>query len=241
MIDSTDAAVIELALKPLPGQGHRQLDQPRGRRGALRAGRAAGSGRYGARAWSSAASTRTSSRAWRSRAQRKLAIAERSPRAAHRASTACPSADLIFDPLVFPVRHRRRELRRLGRRDDRGRPRASRQRFPRLQDHPRHLQRLLRPARRRPRGAELRLPLPLHQGRARLRDRQHRAARALRLDPRGGARARRGPDLLARARIRWRPSPPTSADGRKAPPAAKHACRSTSGWPATSSRARRTG
>ena len=48
----------------VPGQVHRQLDQPRGRRGALRARGAAASGPTAARWWS-AASTRTSSRAWR--------------------------------------------------------------------------------------------------------------------------------------------------------------------------------
>ena len=101
--------------------------------------------------------------------------------------------------------------------------RAIKARFPECQDHPRHLQRLVRPAGGRARGAELGLPLPLHQGRARLRDRQHREAGALPVDPRGGAAAGRGPDLLARATIRSRRSPPTSATGKKTPAAREHA------------------
>ena len=100
-------------------------------------------------------------------------------------------------PARLPGGHRRRELRRLRGRDHRGHPRDQGA-LPRVQDHPRHLERVVRPARRRPRGAERGLPLPLHQGGPRLRDRQQRAARALRLDPRGGAPARRGPDLHAR-------------------------------------------
>ena len=65
--------------------------------------------------------------------------------------------------------------------------------LPRCSDPARHLQRLLRPAAGGARGAQLGLPLPRDPGRARPRDRQHRAARALRLDPRGRAGGGRGP------------------------------------------------
>ena len=85
----------------VPGQGHRQLDQSRGRRGALRAGGAADPDATAARWWW-AASTRTSSRAWRSPAS--ASSPSRSARTpCSPASTALPERDLIFDPLVFPV------------------------------------------------------------------------------------------------------------------------------------------
>ena len=96
----------------LPGQGDHQLDQPRGRRGALRAGRPARRGAT-ARRSSSAASTRTS-RAWRSTAKRKLAIAERSPPAAHR-EVRHPRGGPLFDPLVFPCATGDAQLRRAAR------------------------------------------------------------------------------------------------------------------------------
>ena len=69
-----------------------------------------------------------------------------------------------------------------------------------MQDDPRRLQRLVRLAAGRPRGAQLGLPLPLRAGRPRHGDRQLGEARALSVDPRGGAAARRGPDLVARRR-----------------------------------------
>ena len=55
----------------------------------------------------------------------------------------------------------------------------------------------LRPAARGARGPQLGLPLPRDAGRARRRDRQHRAARPLRRDPRRRPAARRGADLPA--------------------------------------------
>ena len=57
------------------------------------------------------------------------------------------------------------------------------------------------------------------------------------VDSRGGAAARRGSDLLDAATIRSRPSRRTSAARTKAPPARARRCRSTSGSRATSSRA----
>ena len=93
----------------------------------------------------------------------------------------------------------RPELRGLGGRDHRGHP-GHQGALPGVPDHPRHLERVVRAAPGGARGAQRRLPLPLHQGGPRLRHRQQRAARALRVHPRGGARARRGPDLDARRR-----------------------------------------
>ena len=63
--DRLDRRAGDRARAPeLPGQGHHQLHQPGGRRGALRARRAAAQAPTAPRSWS-AASTRTSSRAWR--------------------------------------------------------------------------------------------------------------------------------------------------------------------------------
>ena len=102
MIDTTDAdGASSEALKRTPGQVDHQLDQPRGRRGALRARRAARAPRTAPR-WSSAASTRTSSRRRRSRAS----ASSRSPQRSHELLTekyGVAAEDIIFDPLVFPV------------------------------------------------------------------------------------------------------------------------------------------
>ncbi len=164
---------------PLPGQGHRQLDQPRGRTRALRARRAppphvrGGGGRRLHRRGQAAGHGGDP----RAQARHRAAL----PRPPHGALRhARPRPDLRRAGV--PDRHRGRELR--GRRggDRRGHP--GHQGAPAgVPDDPRHLQRLVRPAHRGPRGAERRLPLPLHEGRARLRHRQQRAARALRLDP----------------------------------------------------------
>ena len=186
MIDSTDEKVIDDGAHVLPGQGDHQLDQPRGRRGALREGGAAGA-RSSARRWWSAASTRH--RAWRvtraAQARDRRALATScSPR-----STGCSREDIYFDPLVFPCASGDEQYVGSGGRDDRGRARSSSS--------------ASRSARRcsasptcrfglpdgRPRGAELRVPLPLRAGRAGPGARQLREARALPVDPRGGAQA----------------------------------------------------
>ena len=70
------------------------------------------------------------------------------------------------------------------------------QELPGVLTDPRRLQRLLRPQPRRPQGPQRRLPLPLHQGRARSRHRPPLARRALRRDPDRRARPGRRPDLL---------------------------------------------
>ena len=151
--------------------------------------------------------------------------------------------DIIFDPLVFPVRHRRRATTSA--------PRSRRSRASAL------IKAAL-PATARPilgisnvsfglpaggpRGAELGLPLPLREGRPRPRDRQLREARALPVDPRGGAPARRGPDLVARRRSgrRLRRAFPR-AQGQARRRAAKLAAAGRAARPATSWRARRRG
>ena len=97
------------------------------------------------------------------------------------------------------VRHRRRQLPRLRRRDDQRRARAE-GRVPADQDDPGRLQRQLRIAGRGARSAQLGVPLSLHAGGSRRRDRQHRAPGALRRDSRRGAQARGDPDLSAGGR-----------------------------------------
>ena len=134
--------------------------------------------------------------------ERKLEVARRSFQILVEQMGIAPE-DIFLDPLVFPCGTGDAQLPRLGGADDRRRPRDQGA-VPGLQDDPRHLQRLLRPADRRPRGAQLRLPLPLHPGRARRGHRQLREAGALRRHPAGGARARRGADLPAHRRRRGR-------------------------------------
>ncbi len=212
MIDSTDARVIELALRTVPGQGDHQLDQPGGRRGALRARGAAGP-HATARRWWSAASTRTSSRAWRSPASASWPSPS-APTSSSPTSTASPEGHDLR-PARLPVRHRRRELHRLRGRDHRGRPRSSRSASPDA-----------RPSSASPTspsacptaGREVLNSVFLYhcaQGGPRPAIVNSREARALRLDPGGGAEARRGPDLLARRRTRSPPSRRTSAAGSR--------------------------
>ena len=193
MIDSTDAAVIELALRHCQGKaivnsinledGEERFEKVcpllqqlrrRRRRRLHRREQAAGHG--------------GDARAEAGRRRALLPAADREVR------DPGPGPDLRSAGV--PGRHRRRQLHRLGHGDDRGRARDQGA-LSRVPDHPGHLQRVVRPAAGRAGGAQRRLPLPLRQGRPRLRDHQHRAAGALPLDPRGGAPAGRGPDLLA--------------------------------------------
>ncbi len=67
-------------------------------------------------------------------------------------------------------------------------------------DHPRPVQRLLRPQPGRPHGAQLGLPQRVRGGRPRLRDRARRQDPADRPDPRGAARGRPRPGLRPPAR-----------------------------------------
>ena len=170
--------------------------------------------------------------------QRKLAIAERT----HELLTGkygVPERDLIFDPLVFPVGTGDANYMGSAVETIEG-VRAIKARFPRCKT-------ILGisnvsfglPAA----GREVLNAVFLYhctKAGPRLRDRQHRAARALRLDSRGGAPARRGPDLLARrgpgGRLRRPlPRPHPGREGYR-----RRSCRWTSGWPATSWRAPRT-
>ena len=91
--------------------------------------------------------------------------------------------DIWWDPLVFPCGTGDSTYLGSAAQTIEG-VRGGQGAVPGHQDDPRHLQRQLRPAQRRPRGAQLGLPLPLHQGRPRRGDRQHREARALRRHPR---------------------------------------------------------
>ena len=206
------ARCIELALRHVPGQGHRQLDQPRGRRGALRAGRAAAP-RPTARRWWWAASTRTSSRAWRSPAQRKLAIAERS-HALLTGKYGLPARDLIFDPLVFPVGTGDANYIGSAVETIEG-IRAIKARFPECKTILGISNVSFGLPAGRPRGAERGLPLPLHQGRPRLRHRQHASGSSA--TPRSPRRSAGWPRTSSTggAPTRWPPSPRTSAARRR--------------------------
>ncbi len=200
----------------MPGQGHRQLRQPRGRGRALRARRSLaqdvwrGGGRRLHRRGQAAGHGGDAPE----KARHRRAL----PRAAHRQVRAPPARPDLRRPRL-PGGHGRCELRGLGRRDHRGHP-GHQGALPRVPDDPRHLERLLRAAAGGPRGAQRRLPLPLHQGGARLRHRQQRADRALRLPLRGGAASVRGLDLHARrrSRRRLRRSLPGPHEGRQGGP-----------------------
>ena len=244
MIDSTDAAVMERALTYCQGKSILNSINLEDGLAALREGGAAGA----------ALRRRAGGRADR-----------REGDGGHRRAQARGGAAQLRDPdrgdghrarghLVgragLPLRHRRRQLPRLGGADDRGRARRSRREFPRHQDDPRRLQRQLRPAGRRPRGAQLGLPLPLHPGRARRGDRQHRAAGALRRDPGRGAPARRGAALPASSATSTagdrggRGASPRSSAAARRPPrrgAAPRPAARASAWRAPSSRARKEG
>ena len=90
--------------------------------------------------------------------------------------------DIVFDPLVFPCGTGDATYLGSASGNRRGNP-PHQGGAAAHQDAARHLQRLLRPAVRRTRGAQLRLPVPLHEGGPRPRHRQHGKARALRVDP----------------------------------------------------------
>ena len=163
------------------GQVGPQLDQPRGRPPPLREGGAAGAPlrrRAGGRA------DRREGDGGHGRAQARGGQAQlQDPHRGH----GCPRRGHLVGRAGLPLRHRRRELHRLGRRRPSRRCAQLKAGDAGDAHHPRRLERQLRSADRRPRGAQLGLPLPRHPGRARRRHRQHRAAGALRRDPGGGA------------------------------------------------------
>ena len=147
MIDSTDAAVIELALAQVPGQGHRQLDQPGGRRGALRARRPAaqdlrrgGGGGLHRRGQAAGHGGHRGSASSRSPSAPTTLLTEKYGLARARHHLRLRSS--------FPVGTGDANYIGLGGRDHRGRARDQGA-LPRVQDDPRHLQRVLRAARRR--------------------------------------------------------------------------------------------
>ena len=134
--------------------------------------------------------------------------------------------DIIFDALVFPVGTGDQNYIGSGVETIEG-IRLIKRDAAALQDDPRRLERVVRPAAGRARGAELGLPLPLRAGRPRHGDRQLREARALRRDPRGGAALAedliwwRGDDPIAAfaAHFREQARPKQTVEERKAPAA----------------------
>ena len=109
--------------------------------------------------------------------QRKLEVARRSYTLLTE-KYGVPAGGHPLRPSRLPVRDRRREVRRQRRGDGRGHP-AHQERVSGVEDDPRDLQRLLRPARVGTRGAELGLPVPRDEGGAGSRDREHREDRPL--------------------------------------------------------------
>ena len=107
--------------------------------------------------------------------------------------------DIIVDCLTFPIATGQEETRRDGIETIEAIAELKR-RHPRRADHPRPVQRLLRPQARRPPGAELGLPARVRAGRAGLR---HRPPVQ---DPAAGADTRRA--ARGRARPGLRPAPP---------------------------------
>ena len=250
----------------LPGQEHHQLDQPGRRRGEVRAHLPA-SPNATARRWWWAPSTKTSCRRRPSRASANLRWRERSVPAAD-GEVRHPGRRHHHRPAGVPLRHRRRELHRRRGGDHRRHPAGEGEDA--LTSRPCWGFRTSRfglPAAARE-VVNSRLPLLLHQGRAGPGDRQRGEAGALRLDPRRRAPPRRNllfntPPVDSRRRIpahrarglaradggaegRHQPVPHRRhrgafPPGREAREAARpRTCRSTSAWPTTSSKARRT-
>ena len=146
MIDTTDPKAIELALTYCQGKsiinsinledGEEKFERVCPIAQALRRG--AGGG---------LASTKTSCRRRPSRASASWPSRERSVELLTE-KYGIPPEDIIIDPLVFPVRHRRRELHRRRGRDHRRHP-PDQGEHPVRQDGARHLEYLVRAAGRR--------------------------------------------------------------------------------------------
>ena len=164
-------------------------------------------------------------------------------------------------PAGVSLRHRRRELHRRRRRDDRRRP-ADQGEAPAREDGARHLEHLVRPARRGPRGGQLGLPLstaPRPGSTWRSSTRRSSSASPARSRTSGvwprtccstGRSKRRARGLApAVARAESRHQPAAHRGHRRAFPRRgeeggevdRPSCRSISAWPTTSSKAARTG
>ena len=169
--------------------------------------------RGSARRSSSAASTRTrAGHGGDARAQARGRAPQLATTSWSTTSASTPT-DIVFDPLVFPCGTGDENYLGSALETVEG-IRLIKQAMPLCEDDPRHLQRLVRPAARGPRGAQRRLPVPLHAGRPRPGDRQLREARALRADSRGGAPAR-GAVLFDDVRRRRSPSSPSTSATRQ--------------------------
>ena len=140
MLDSTDHKVLRRVAEAHAGQVAHQLDQPRGRRGALPEGRAArahlrgGAGRRLHRRGQGAGPGRHP----RPEARHRRALAPDPDREVRRRARGHH-----LRRARLPGRDRRPELHRVGRRDDRGHP-ADQREAAALQDDPRRVQRVVR-------------------------------------------------------------------------------------------------
>ncbi|TPW19087.1 MAG: hypothetical protein FD126_3035, partial [Elusimicrobia bacterium] len=165
-------------LKAQPGQVRHQFGQPGRRRGALRGRRPAGPP---LRRRPRRRHHRRGQALRHGRHPRAQALHRRAQLPAPDREIRRPPRGYHLRPAGLPLRHRRQELLRLRRGDHRGSA-PHQARLPQGQDRARRLERLLRPARRRPRGDERGVPAPLRRGRPRHGHRQHREAGPLR-DP----------------------------------------------------------
>ena len=183
MIDSTDSAVIELSLKRLQGKAiinSVNLEDGEERFQAVvplarRFGAALVVGCIDDDKEQAQAVTR----------ERKLEVALRSAKLLDREVRRTRGGPDLRSP-GLPGGYRRRQLHRFRRRD-RGGCAADQGGAASVQDRAGHFQRVLRPARRRARGAEFGVPVPLRAGRPGHGHRQLRADDALCQHPRGGA------------------------------------------------------
>ena len=178
MIDTTDPQGGGAGADLLPGQEHHQLDQPRGRRGEVRAHLPAREART-ARRWWSARIDEDKLQAQAFTRERKLAVAERSVELLTE-KYGIPPEDIIIDPLVFPCATGDENYIGGAVETIEAHP-ADQGEHPARQDGARDFEHLVRPAGGRARGGQLGLPVLLHQGRARPGDRQRREAGALRV------------------------------------------------------------
>ena len=163
MLDSTDAQGPRARPQVEPGQVDPQLDQPRGRRGALRDGRAA---RAALRRRARRRHDRRGSRARHGRHAAAQARGRAAQLHAPDREVRVPAEDILFDPLVFPcgtgdAKYVGSAVETIeGIRLIKARVPASRKTILGISNVS------LRPAGGRPRGAELGLPLPLRRRRA---------------------------------------------------------------------------
>ena len=181
----------------MPGQEHHQLDQPRRRRGKVRAGLPAGH-EPTARALIVGTIDEDKLQAQAFTRERKLAVAQRSVKLLTE-KYGIPPEDIIIDTLVFPCATGDENYIG-GAVETIQAIRLVKERNSLRQDGARRLEHLLRPARRRARSGELGVPLSRDESRTRSGHRQRGETGTLRIAPRRRAPSGRGSALQHAAR-----------------------------------------